>query len=105
MRVQLYQGKNLPALDSNGLSDPFVKIDFVGQKRTSEYKTKTRFPEYYQTFVFNDLKIPEADDFRYCPPVNFHVYDKDLFGGSDYMGMCSFYLSEGFKSSDPNAPL
>ena len=105
MRVHLYQGKNFPALDSNGLSDPFVKVDFVGQKETSEVKYKTLFPEYYKTFVFNDLKIPEAENFLYCPPVNFHVYDKDIFGGSDYMGMCSFYLSEGFNTDDPDAPL
>lgn len=107
MRVHLYQGKNLPALDSNGLSDPFVKIDFLGEKEKSEIAKKTLYPEYYKTFVFNDMKIPEAEDFLYCPPVNFHVYDHDWDNpfSCDYMGMCSFYLSNGFKTDDPDAPL
>ena len=36
VRVNVFQCKDLPASDSNGLCDPFLKIKFMGQKQETK---------------------------------------------------------------------
>lgn len=38
LRVHVYQARNLPSIDANGMLDPYVKIRFAGVKK----KTKAR---------------------------------------------------------------
>lgn len=77
VRVHIYQGKNLPAADSNGLIDPYIQVNFMGQTQRTATKYKTRFPCYYQTLVFNDVTLPMANNYAYAPMVNFRLYDSD----------------------------
>lgn len=51
----------MPATDSNGLSDPYVKLDFCGQKKKTKVAQKTLYPEFYETFVFDNMEIPYAE--------------------------------------------
>ena len=91
VRCHLYQGKDFPAADSDGLIDPFIKVKLLGETRESEKRQKTRFPLYYQTLIF-DCELPERD---YLPQVNLQLYDSDVMG-SDYMGQCFFNLQDAF---------
>ena len=55
----------MPATDSNGLSDPYVKLDFCGQKKKTKVAQKTLYPEFYETFVFDNMEIPYAEVLYY----------------------------------------
>ena len=77
-RVHVYQGKSLPASDSNGLSDPFVCVNFMGKQKCTSIIQKSVFPCWYETIIFNDISIPEANNFEFASQVNFRVYDSDM---------------------------
>ena len=102
VRVHLYQGKNLPATDSNGLSDPYVNIIFMGIKYKSKVVKKSLYPEYYETHIFDNIMIPDVDNYIFCPQITFRVYDEDILGSDDYMGQCSYSLSDAVKTVNPH---
>merc|ERR1712232_1409994 len=52
LHVLLLRGRQLVAADHNGLSDPFVKLSFGGQRRSSSIKKRTLEPEWNERFVF-----------------------------------------------------
>lgn len=92
VRCHLYQAKDLPAVDDNGLLDPYMKVNFLGEKKTSEKIKKTRFPLYYQSFCF-DCELPEKE---FMPQVNIKCYDWDMIGKDDYCGQIFFNLQDAF---------
>jgi hypothetical protein len=92
VRVHLYQAKDLPAVDDNGLLDPYMKINFLGDKKKSNLIKKTRFPLYYETFCF-DCELPEKE---FMPQVNIKCFDWDLLGSDDYCGQIFFNLQDAF---------
>lgn len=42
----------------------------------TEVKKRTLYPAYYQTLVFDNITIPEIDNFRYAPILSFRLYDE-----------------------------
>lgn len=92
VRVNLYQGKNFPATDDNGLSDPYLKFNLLGETKQSAVKYKTRFPLYYETLTF-DCLLPDTE---FLPLLECQVYDKDVMF-DDYVGRFSFHLGEAFE--------
>ena len=60
-RFHLYQCRDLPSADSNGLCDPFMKIKFNGKEQESSRKEKTLYPTYYETFDFHCDLSPEKE--------------------------------------------
>lgn len=102
LRVHVYQGHDLPAADSNGLLDPYLKINFLGETKKSTEKYKTRYPLYYETVVF-DCQLPERE---FAPQVNVQLWDKDFaLEGDDYMGMCFFNLKGAYILDSLDDPL
>lgn len=75
-RVHLYQASDIPAADSNGLTDPFVNCYFMDTHQKSKVIQNSLYPAYYQTLVFDDVTIPEIDNFKYAPLVSFRLYDE-----------------------------
>jgi hypothetical protein len=94
VRVHLYQAKDLPATDSKGLSDPYVKVNFMGHTKRSSVQENTLFPQWYETIVFDSKTIPEADDFAFAPEVTLNVYDKDIMSTDDYLGCTHYNLNK-----------
>jgi hypothetical protein len=76
LRVHLYQGRNIPAADSNGTSDPYVRVHVAGAMKQSLVKERTTSPQFYETLVFPDLDLPTSPEFQ--PPVTLQVWDKDI---------------------------
>jgi hypothetical protein len=105
VRVHIYQGKNLPAADSNGLSDPYITVNFMGQSKKTAVKKKTLFPSYYETIIFNDVTIPDGHDFSYSPQVNFRLFDEDTFNSDEYLGTFGLDLRSAVVTTDPDADL
>jgi hypothetical protein len=79
VRVHVYQAAALEPADSNGLSDPYIKVNFMGHTKQTELRKKTLFPEYYQTIILDGVNITDANDFEYASQINLRVFDKDLF--------------------------
>jgi hypothetical protein len=91
LRVHVYQGRRLPAADSNGLLDPFMIVRCMGEKpKQTSKKKKTRDPLYYETVYF-DINLP---DLKYAPQVMLRVMDYDDFDADDYVGLVALNLSE-----------
>ncbi|OQS01372.1 hypothetical protein ACHHYP_01203 [Achlya hypogyna] len=88
VQVNLFQGRHLPALDDNGLSDPYAKIRLNGIEQKSEVKHKTRDPTWYQTFCY-DVELPPLEMLHFSPQVIVRLMDHDngiTDSGHDYMG-------------------
>ncbi|KAH8928049.1 hypothetical protein BT69DRAFT_651519 [Atractiella rhizophila] len=101
LRVTLLDGKNLPAMDRNGKSDPYAVFTLNGEKVfRSEVQKKTLNPVWKQTF---DVEVPSrtAADFRV------DIFDWDMVGESDKIGRCQINLAElePFMKLDKTLPL
>lgn len=93
LTVQVIEGKGLRAEDTNGLSDPFVKLNISGDKK-KEKKTKTikksLNPEWNETLTIDGISVQQIAEQR----LELSVWDWDRVSGSDFMGGCSWSLQE-----------
>lgn len=86
LKVTILECSDLPPTDwSTGLTDPFVKVYLLPDKKP-KYETKVHRknlnPKFDQTFVFKN--IPYVDTFD--KTLVFAVYDYDRFSSSDQTG-------------------
>lgn len=101
VRAHIYQGADLPATDSNGLLDPYLKINCLGEVKKSSEVSKSRFPLYYETIVF-DCQLPTEREF--LPQVNIKVWDKDALK-DEYVNQIFYDLKNAFILHDLKDPL
>jgi len=87
LMVSLVSGADLVAKDSNGLSDPFVVIQYGEQKLKSSTVPKTLNPVWNEEF---ELDITNGDPNL---EISFTVFDKDPVK-ADYMGEFSLLLKD-----------
>ncbi|XP_054282046.1 protein unc-13 homolog 4B-like [Macrosteles quadrilineatus] len=91
LRIEVLNAKNLKAMDTNGSSDPYVRIKFLPADmfRNLE-KPKTKVVSKNLSPVFNDtFEIKLTSDQRQCKEAMllFMVKDRDMFGASsDFLG-------------------
>eukprot|EP01135_Chromosphaera_perkinsii_P009918 Nk52_evm11s1967 gene=Nk52_evmTU11s1967 len=85
LRVEIVDASNLPAMDSNGFSDPFCRIS--GPNNFSK-KTKTVFKTLNPVWneVFSISPISRNDDIRIA------VFDYDKFSEDDFIGYIDYPL-------------
>eukprot|EP01038_Epipyxis_sp_PR26KG_P004421 gene4421-6250_t len=115
MRVHVYQCKDIPPADSNGLADPYLKVNFMGKELRTKTVKKNLFPGYYETLVFDNVMIPEYEDFQYASQVCFRLYDADDLpklgqlptSTDEYLGTCQYplYPNNCVKSEDTEVEL
>ena len=48
----------------------------LGIKQKSSVVKKSLYPEYFETFIFDNVLIPDAENFTYCPQIVFRVFDQ-----------------------------
>jgi len=94
LKVTVIECSDLPPTDwSTGLTDPFVKIYLLPDKKP-KYETKVHRknlnPKFDQTFVFKNL--PYVDTFD--KTLVFAVYDYDRFSSSDQTGEYQLPLNQ-----------
>jgi Ca2+-dependent lipid-binding protein len=101
LRVELVEGRNLPAADRSGYSDPYCVFQLNGE-RVFKSKTvkKTLNPTFDEKF---DITIPS----RTAAEFVVEVYDWDFGGGDDFLGRASIDLSElePFQLKNISVPL
>jgi len=85
IRAYIYQCRDLPAADSNGTSDPFVKVwDMSDKQKKTDIIEDNNNPLYYQTIEL-EYEVRDVNDLESYPPFIFDVfdYDDDLMDSSD----------------------
>lgn len=85
--VEFVEGKNLAPKDSNGLSDPYLKLIEIHEK--TNIVKKTLNPVWHQKF-----DIP-----GHVTSLTVECWDDDTFK-DDFMGRCSFQLGSVTNTSD-----
>ncbi|GBG24784.1 Fer-1-like protein 4 [Hondaea fermentalgiana] len=92
LRVHVYQGKDLPAADSDGMSDPYARVRVLGEKAGKvSRRTRTNNPLWYETVTFSRVLLPPA---RFAPQAVIDVYDYDRFDPDDYLGSSRILLAQ-----------
>ena len=96
LRVDVLDAQNLPAADSNGKSDPYVKFDLNGQE---VFKTKTQKKTLHPAWnEFFEVPIPS----RTAAKFKATVWDWDFADKPDLLGATDINLSllEPFKAQE-----
>jgi len=93
LTISLLRARNLRSCDSNGLSDPYVKLHLVpgvakATKLRSHTIRRTLNPDFDETLVYHGISM---DDMR-NKSLKFSVYDEDSVG-SDFLGEYRLKLS------------
>ncbi|VDL89995.1 unnamed protein product [Schistocephalus solidus] len=90
LRAYIFQARNLLAGDQTGLSDPYVRVNFVTQSQKSERLEKTLCPQWDQTLIFEDLQLHGSPDSIMAspPPVTIEIFDWDQIGTDTFLGRC-----------------
>lgn len=102
VRSYIFQARDLPAADSNGTSDPFIKFHDMEKKQK-----KTRIiedncnPIFYETVDLNFEAETKAD----LPPMVFDVFDSDgMLDGDDFITRSIINLEEAHTAEDEKVP-
>ncbi|CAF98669.1 unnamed protein product, partial [Tetraodon nigroviridis] len=91
LRVYVYQGKNLCAMDKDSFSDPYVHVSFLHVSKTTKVIRATLNPTWDQTLIFENIEIygdPETV-VRSPPDVVLELFDSDQVGKDEPMGRCT----------------
>ncbi|KFQ98988.1 Multiple C2 and transmembrane domain-containing protein 1, partial [Opisthocomus hoazin] len=84
--VTLIEGRDLKAMDANGLSDPYVKFRLGHQKYKSKIVPKTLNPQWREQFDFHLYEERGGI-------IDITVWDKDAGKKDDFIGRCQVDLS------------
>ncbi|XP_071658229.1 multiple C2 and transmembrane domain-containing protein 1 isoform X2 [Patagioenas fasciata] len=84
--VTLIEGRELKAMDANGLSDPYVKFRLGHQKYKSKIVPKTLNPQWREQFDFHLYEERGGI-------IDITVWDKDVGKRDDFIGRCQVDLS------------
>lgn len=79
------QGKELPAKDLSGTSDPYVRVTLLPDKKhrlETKIKRRTLNPRWNETFYFEGFPIQKLQS----RVLHLHVFDYDRFSRDDSIG-------------------
>ncbi|EQC29479.1 hypothetical protein SDRG_12727 [Saprolegnia diclina VS20] len=97
VQVNIFQGRQLPAMDSNGLCDPYVKVRLCGLETKIKPRHRTVNPLWYETVCF-EVELPPVDMLHFAPPVTLRVKDQD----ETIAGSSSEYIGSAFVPISSN---
>uniref|UniRef100_A0A5F9DES1 Multiple C2 and transmembrane domain-containing protein 1 n=1 Tax=Oryctolagus cuniculus TaxID=9986 RepID=A0A5F9DES1_RABIT len=84
--ITLIEGRDLKAMDANGLSDPYVKFRLGHQKYKSKIMPKTLNPQWREQFDFHLYEERGG-------VIDITAWDKDAGKRDDFIGRCQVDLS------------
>ncbi|XP_074115622.1 synaptotagmin 7 isoform X2 [Cotesia typhae] len=96
--LRIIQGKDLPAKDLSGTSDPYVKVTLLPDKKhrlETKIKRRTLNPRWNETLYFEGFPIQKLQS----RVLHLHVFDYDRFSRDDSIGeiflpLCQVDFSE-----------
>lgn len=90
--VRVIEAKNIPALDPNGFSDPYVKLQLGRQRFKSKVVKKCLNPSWCEEFTF------KVDDLK--EELLISVLDEDKYFNDDFVGQIKVPVSQVFEAKD-----
>lgn len=90
--VRVIEARNLPAMDLNGLSDPYVRLQLGKQKARTKVVKKSLDPLWDEEFGFR------VDDLNEELLVS--VLDEDKYFNDDFVGQLKVPVSRVFDSDE-----
>ena len=86
VRVGVISARELMPADSNGFSDPFVRIQVGSVSEKGKVVKRNLHPIFCEGFLF---ELPSG-----TPAINVTIFDHDRIGSSDFLGCCNFPLGD-----------
>lgn len=90
--VRVIEAKNIPALDPNGFSDPYVKLQLGRQRFKSKVVKKSLSPSWCEEFIF------KVDDLK--EELLISVLDEDKYFNDDFVGQIKVPVIQVFEAED-----
>uniref|UniRef100_A0A0D9X985 C2 and GRAM domain-containing protein n=1 Tax=Leersia perrieri TaxID=77586 RepID=A0A0D9X985_9ORYZ len=86
LNVRVIEARNLRAMDSNGFSDPYVKLQLGKQRFKTKVVKKNLNPTWDQEFSFSVGDVQDV--------LKLYVYDEDIIGIDDFLGQVKVPLED-----------
>ncbi|OAD52156.1 Synaptotagmin-7 [Eufriesea mexicana] len=99
--LRIIQGKDLPAKDLSGTSDPYVRVALLPDKKRrleTKIKRRTLNPRWNETFYFEGFPIQKLQS----RVLHLHVFDYDRFSRDDSIGEMFLPLCQVDFSDKPS---
>uniref|UniRef100_A0A336LZ50 CSON011313 protein n=1 Tax=Culicoides sonorensis TaxID=179676 RepID=A0A336LZ50_CULSO len=99
--LKIIQGKELPAKDLSGTSDPYVRVTLLPDKKhrlETKIKRRTLNPRWNETFYFEGFPIQKLQS----RVLHLHVFDYDRFSRDDSIGEVFLPLCQVDFSGKPS---
>jgi hypothetical protein len=90
--VRVIEARNIPAMDMNGFSDPYVKLQLGKQRFRTKVVKKTLNPSWCEEFTF---KVEDLKD-----ELTVSVLDEDKYFNDDFVGQIKIPVSLVFDAND-----
>eukprot|EP01065_Artemidia_motanka_P052325 TRINITY_DN9425_c0_g1_i1.p1 TRINITY_DN9425_c0_g1~~TRINITY_DN9425_c0_g1_i1.p1 ORF type:complete len:2387 (+),score=668.56 TRINITY_DN9425_c0_g1_i1:60-7220(+) len=90
LRAYIYKAHDLPAGDSNGLADPFVRVIFGGQVAETNFAERTLNPTFNESLELR-VTLPDPSEFP-LPPVVLEVWDHDVVTRDELLGRTTYTI-------------
>ncbi|KAK9671003.1 hypothetical protein RND81_12G000400 [Saponaria officinalis] len=94
--VKVIEARNIPAMDLNGLSDPYVRLQVGKQRFRSKVIKKCLNPYWGDQFYFRVDDLSEE--------LLVSVLDEDKYFNDDFVGQVKLSISRVFDSPDKSLP-
>eukprot|EP00961_Rhodomonas_salina_P115615 1556209-Rhodomonas_salina.1 len=94
LQVRVVRATGLMAADANGLSDPYVKLQYGRHNEQTSIKKMTLEPEWHEEFDFRVGSGRRADILRRPGSLTLKCMDYDRFAGHDALGELSINLKQ-----------
>ena len=99
LRAFIFQCRDLPAADSDGTSDPFIKLFNTGDTEVATAVIEDNLNPIFMECkeIGLDFVGGGSNDFSAAPPVIMDVLDADegyISNSADFLGRCTIYLTD-----------
>jgi synaptotagmin-7 len=99
--LSFFKGKELPAKDLSGTSDPYVRVTLLPDKKhrlETKIKRRTLNPRWNETFYFEGFPVQKLQS----RILHLHVFDYDRFSRDDSIGEVFLPLCQVDFSGKPS---
>jgi len=109
--VTAVSGKNLAPKDTNGFSDPYLKVSYGNDSnficKETPYKRKTLTPNWDEKQIVYPIKKDNPEfpnvfvfDYKEKAIIKIECWDKDKMKGDDFMGQFQIVTREAFDKKE-----